>query len=422
MRWRWHVLMGTGGFIVTWTIFAAVYLIIAHAHGDLEHHGNVTWSPCMDNVYDFRTALLFSLETQSTIGYGYRVMQPECPVLIYLLMMQSCCGVAIAAVVTGLIFAKMARPTRRGRTIMFSRRATICRRDAEYQLLFRVGDMRRAHMIGTSLRAMLVRDHVTPEGERIPLSRQPLALETDSVGFVFLVWPVTVVHRISDETSPLWMTSAATLKAGARFEIVVIMEGVIESTGMLAQIRTSYTSDEILWGERLCPLMTYQSENGRYEIDYSHFHRTVPAPMPDCSASEWAAARRAAATALQVPGDPLSSPLSDPGTSAAIGRRSWTDEDVVDYSISFTVQSQPATRTTSSSVWKLFNRRHQRQTSSDGWAAAAADGDDVVALRRSKTDDGSTFAAAAAARGGDGFDNSGIVVNAESNSSLADHL
>jgi len=43
-------------------------------------------------VYDFPTALLFSIETQQTIGYGYRCMNPSCPHAIALLMLQSCFG------------------------------------------------------------------------------------------------------------------------------------------------------------------------------------------------------------------------------------------------------------------------------------------------------------------------------------------
>lgn len=33
---------------------------------------------CVDNVEDFLSALLLSIETQSTIGYGYRVVQSKC--------------------------------------------------------------------------------------------------------------------------------------------------------------------------------------------------------------------------------------------------------------------------------------------------------------------------------------------------------
>ena len=73
----------------------------------------------------------------------------------------------------------------------------------------------------------------TKEGEVIPLCQSPLDVQTEtcnaSDNFVFLVWPVTVVHKI-DSSSPLWDISAEQLLT-ERFEIVVILEG--KSTGLI---------------------------------------------------------------------------------------------------------------------------------------------------------------------------------------------
>jgi len=52
------------------------------------------------------------------------------------------------------------------------------------------------------------------------------------------------------------------------------------------QVRTSYIPNEICWGERLVPLLTFQLQNGRYEIDYGNFHSTVPLKMPQHSAKK----------------------------------------------------------------------------------------------------------------------------------------
>jgi len=365
MRWRWHIVAFVAVFVVTWTAFACVWWVIALVHGDLgstttsgglvatpasddddnnnnysgsSSNGSVTTTrptvstttttiatderiQCVENVVDFRSALLFSIETQATIGYGYRVIQTDCVTAMVLLMLQTCVGLFIQALATGIIFAKISRPKNRAQTILFSRRAVVCRRDGQYCLLFRVGDMRRrSHIIGTSMRALLVRNRLTAEGESLPLCQSTLTLETDAADcFVFLVWPVTVVHRI-DESSPLWDVSADDLlTVSARFEIIVILEGTIESTGMLTQVRTSYLPTEICWGERLCPLMTFQRQNGRYEIDYEQFHQTTPiASMPDCSAKEWASRAK-----------------TESGEGAAGGGAAGGDKSS-DYPISFT--------------------------------------------------------------------------------------
>jgi len=179
--------------------------------------------------------------------------------------------------------------------MMFSKHAVICQRDHEFCLKFRVGDMRRSHIIGTSIRAMIVRNRLTTEGERIPLCQSSLDVETDTNfgdSFVFLAWPVTVVHRIV-AGSPLWDVSMDELLT-EQFEIIVIMEGVVENTGHTTQFRTSYLPAEIKWGHRLKPLLTFCKNNGQYDIDFGEFHNTiVVASMPVCSARAYAEYRAA---------------------------------------------------------------------------------------------------------------------------------
>ena len=57
----------------------------------------------------------------------------------------------------------------------------------------------------------------------------------------------------------------------ADFEIIVVLEGIIESSGMTTQVRTSYLPSEIMWGHKLATLLTYQKDNGQYKIDYTSF-------------------------------------------------------------------------------------------------------------------------------------------------------
>ncbi len=101
---------------------------------------------------------------------------------------------------------------------------------------------------------------------------------------LFLVWPLTIEHYI-DQNSPFWTISADDLKK-ERFELAVILEGIVESTGMTTQARSSYLVNEILWGHRFEKLITFQKEDGTYKIDYSRFNMTVPIDTPTCSAKE----------------------------------------------------------------------------------------------------------------------------------------
>lgn len=291
MRWRYHVVLFLVPFIVCWLAFTAVYLVIVRLNGDLDNLHNDDWVPCIHNVYDFTSAFLYSFETQTTIGYGSRVIDSTCHVGVVAAMLQIYIGTVINMLVTGLVFVKISRPKSRRQTIVFSHYAVVCRRNGQYQLLFRVGDMRtRSHLIGTSVRALLVKNILTSEGELIPLCQFSLSLETETGhndSYIFLVWPVTVAHRI-DSNSPLWDMSETHLHK-EHFEIIVILEGTVELTGTTTQVRTSYLPSEIRWGECLVPLIAFQKDDGRYCIDFTQFHNTMPttAKMPACSAKEW---------------------------------------------------------------------------------------------------------------------------------------
>lgn len=119
----------------------------------------------------------------------------------------------------------------------------------------------------------------------IPLSQFDLKLgDGESEGRLFMVWPVIVEHRINEE-SPFWRWSAEDLKR-ERFELVVVLEGIVESTGMTTQARTSYLPEEIVWGYRFEKLVTFEKESGQYLIDYSRFHLTVRIDIPKCSAKD----------------------------------------------------------------------------------------------------------------------------------------
>lgn len=100
---------------------------------------------------------------------------------------------------------------------------------------------------------------------------------------ILLFWPTTIVHPIDSE-SPLYEMSASDLLK-AKLEVMVIMEGVVESTGMTTQARTSYLPSEILWGHRFRNTTCYKSESGHHLVDFDMFHSTFPVETPLCSAS-----------------------------------------------------------------------------------------------------------------------------------------
>ncbi|XP_071518910.1 ATP-sensitive inward rectifier potassium channel 12-like isoform X2 [Panulirus ornatus] len=291
IQWRWTLLVFAMSFISSWLMFAFVWWIIAYTHGDLQEENlpekqeESQWTPCVMNIVSFTSCFLFSVETQHTIGYGSRHTTEECPEAIFVMCIQSITGVMIQAFMVGIVFAKLSRPKKRTQTLMFSRNACLCLRDGEMCLLFRVGDMRKSHIIEAHVRAQLIRKRVTREGEVLPFFQYELDVGYDiGEDRIFFIWPMTIVHKIN-ENSPLYDLSAHDLLR-EKFEIVVILEGVIESTGMTTQARSSYLPNEILWGYRFEPLVTFNKELGEYAVDYSLFNNTYQVNTPLYSARE----------------------------------------------------------------------------------------------------------------------------------------
>ncbi|CAH2037322.1 unnamed protein product, partial [Iphiclides podalirius] len=287
-QWRWTLLVFALSFILSWLLFALIWWLIIFTHGDLSPPppGNDTqFVPCLNNVNSFTGCFLFSVETQHTIGYGSRTTNEECPEAIFVMCIQSIVGVFIQAFMVGLIFAKLARAKKRNTTLLFSRNAVICLRDGEFCLLFRVGDIRKSHILEAHVRAQLIRKKITREGEVLPFYQQELKVGADGEeDRLMFIWPMTIVHKIN-EKSPLYNLSASDMLR-ERFEIVVMLEGVIESTGMTTQARSSFLPSEILWGHRFETMVSFRKDTGEYEVDYTRFNNTYEVDTPLCSAKQ----------------------------------------------------------------------------------------------------------------------------------------
>uniref|UniRef100_H3BBD9 Potassium inwardly rectifying channel subfamily J member 5 n=1 Tax=Latimeria chalumnae TaxID=7897 RepID=H3BBD9_LATCH len=272
LKWRFSLLIFTMVYTVTWLFFGFIWWLIAYIRGDLDHIEDKDWIPCVDNLNGFVSAFLFSIETETTIGYGYRVITERCPEGIVLLLVQAILGSIVNALMVGCMFVKISQPKNRAETLMFSHKAVISLRDDKLCLMFRVGDLRNSHIVEASIRAKLIKSKQTKEGEFIPLNQTDI-----NVGFdtgddrLFLVSPLIISHEIN-EKSPFWEMNRTQLEK-EEFEIVVILEGMVEATGSLSIMAceafsccngiSRHTYSTQLW-----------TDKKEYDILYvhSHFH------------------------------------------------------------------------------------------------------------------------------------------------------
>lgn len=64
-------------------------------------------TPCVMEVKTLTGAFLFSLESQTTIGYGFRCITEECPIAIVLLIFQLVITMVMEIFITGTFLAKV---------------------------------------------------------------------------------------------------------------------------------------------------------------------------------------------------------------------------------------------------------------------------------------------------------------------------
>ncbi|KFV55970.1 G protein-activated inward rectifier potassium channel 3, partial [Gavia stellata] len=190
LKWRFSLLVFILAYAVTWLFFGLIWWFIAYCRGDLDHLEDHAWTPCVNNLNGFIFALLFSIERD------------------VLLLLQAILGSMVNAFMVGCMFVKISQPNKRAETLVFSSHAVVSLRDDRLCLMFRVGDLRDSHIVEASIRAKLIKSKQTQEGEVIPLDQ---------------------THEI-DERSPFWDVSRHQLEKDD-FEIVVILEGMVEATG-----------------------------------------------------------------------------------------------------------------------------------------------------------------------------------------------
>ncbi|KAJ8963563.1 hypothetical protein NQ314_005548 [Rhamnusium bicolor] len=267
-NWKWLMLAVSLAFILTWLIFAGLWMIIAI---DNEEVASKNSGPCLGGINGFAGYLLFSIETQSTIGYGTRYINGYCPEAVFLMCVQIILGVCICGSLICIVYLKMIRPHKLHAMNCFSKFSVICQRDGELCLIFRVRDSANKYECLTQMSAYLVQKR---KGELFLKS-----IKLEPVGI--LIWPVEVVHRIN-EYSPFWDLSAKDLII-KRFEIIIVMDGTSLATSNTSRTTTSYLSREIKWGYRFKSCTTYDKVKRMYVVNHSLFNKLEEIDTPLCS-------------------------------------------------------------------------------------------------------------------------------------------
>jgi inward rectifier potassium channel len=198
----------------------------------------------------------FSVQTFATIGYG--TLHPVGYAANLLVTLESYYSMIATALITGIVFARFARPTAQ---LIYSKTAVIAPYRGKTGLMFRVVNGRSNQLIEVEAKVMFSR-FVLRDGK---ISRQfdGLSLERDRIAFFPLSW--TVVHPI-DEDSPLFGLSEDELKQSDA-EILVLLTATDETFAAVVHSRSSYKPHEVRIGHKFANMYNPTAEGETLSIN-----------------------------------------------------------------------------------------------------------------------------------------------------------
>ncbi len=219
-------------------------------------------------------AFAFSVQTFATIGYG--VLSPVGTAANTLVTLEAILGMMFQAVVTGLTFAKFARPTAR---VMFTDKLAVTTYDGKPVLMVRMGNQRANQVVEARLTLTVLTDEMTREGTHMRRLRE-LTLVRHATPIFALSW--TAMHEI-DESSPLFGMSREDL-VQKQTSFLATFVGTDDTFNQMVHARQFWSMDDVVWDHHFADIL-YFREDGTRVFDYTHFHELVADAPPNSAPS-----------------------------------------------------------------------------------------------------------------------------------------
>jgi inward rectifier potassium channel len=250
--WWQFLLMAALVYVAANIVFAALYFIQPGSIANAE-------------AGSFADAFFFSVETFATLGYG--VLSPATRYANWVMTVETFVGIMTVALTTGMLFARVSRPTAR---VLFSAVAVITTYQGQRALMVRMGNQRLSQIVEAKVGVTVLRSEWTQEGVFMRRFYDLKLLRGETPVFAL---SFTAMHVI-DEASPLYGMDRSDLERD-EIELLVTVSGLEERMGQTVHARYSYVADEIQFGRRFVNIFGL-TDDGRRAIDYSRFHDTEP--------------------------------------------------------------------------------------------------------------------------------------------------
>ena len=257
MSWRMFLLLVLVLYFLSNIIFGAIYA--SSGAGAIVD----TSSEPMTNV--FVRSFFFSVQTFATIGYG--TIHPAGVVPNLLVTIESYYSLLANALITGLVFARFARPTAK---VIFSDVAVIAPYRGITGLMVRLVNGRSNQLIEVT--ATIIYARFVDENGKMVRRFDALKLERDKVSFLPLAW--TIVHPITKD-SPLYGITREEVES-TDAELLVLLNATDETFAAVVHTRSSYKPDEVRVGYKFVNIYNEVDSGEPISIDIRKLSEIEP--------------------------------------------------------------------------------------------------------------------------------------------------
>ena len=210
----------------------------------------------MDNL--LLRGFFFSVQTFATIGCG--TIHPIGIAPNLLVTIESYYSMIVTALITGIVFARFARPTAK---VLFSKVAVVAPYRGIEGFMFRMVNGRNSQLIEVGVQVLFSR-FVERNGK---VSRQFDYLELERSHVAFFPLALTIVHPI-DDASPMFGLSEEELQK-TDAEILILLSATDESFASIVYTRSSFKASEIKFNRKFNSIYNPVKEGEQISIDIS---------------------------------------------------------------------------------------------------------------------------------------------------------
>lgn len=252
--WLEFTLLFTFVFVFLNCLFGLLYFLIQKSDFD-----GFVYSSGFEHYLE---SFFFSVQTFGTIGYGK--ISPVGVLANAVVTLESYVSLFIVAVLTGIIFARFAKPSAK---VLFSRNAVIRSFDGIPCLMFRMANARQNFITDARVRVSLSIDD-PKTGFR---NFYDLKLERESSPIFALSW--TIAHDIDSE-SPLKNLDAKDWEE-RNCEIIVTFSGTDTTLSQQVYAKNSYIFEEVLCDHDFVDVLR-RRDDGAVELMIEKFNLVKP--------------------------------------------------------------------------------------------------------------------------------------------------